>query len=115
MQEPDGNTHEFEYDASFNLIAAKDKLHQVAFTYGAMGVLNTRTQNGRTIKFDYDKELQLRRIINEAGEQYRFDLDGLGQVVKETGFDNIQREYIRDGAGRVTEVYRPDNRWGQNR
>jgi len=111
MEEPDGNVHEFVYDKSRNLINAKDNLHEVAFTYGPMGILRSRTQKGQTIKFDYDVELQLRRIINEGGEQYQFELDGLGQVIKETGFDDLKREYIRDEAGRVVEVRRPDNRW----
>ena len=115
LEEADGNVHDFDYDPSGNLIHAKDKLHEVAFTYGPMGVLKSRSQNGRTVSFGYDRELQLRRIVNEGREEYRFELDGLGQVVKETGFDGLQREYLRDGAGRVTKVIRPDGRWTEYR
>ena len=105
MEEPDGNIHQFSYDASGEMIHAKDKLHEVAFAYGPMGILKSRTQNGRTVHFGYDTELQLRTILNEGSEKYRFDLDGMGQVVKETGFDGLEREYIRDGAGHVRTVY----------
>ena len=56
-------------------------------------------------------ELQLRRIGNEAGDNYFFELDGLGQVVTEIGFDGLRREYERDGAGRVTRVNRPGDKW----
>ena len=37
--------------------------------------------------------------------------DGLGQVVTEIGFDGLRREYERDGAGRVTRVNRPGDKW----
>jgi len=111
MDLPDGNNHVFEYDKSRNLVHAKDNLHDVLFTYGAMGILKNRTQNGRQVNFRYDKELQLRSILNEGKEEYRFELDGLGRVVRETGFDGLRREYIRDGVGQVTKVLRPDDRW----
>ncbi|WP_274666803.1 RHS repeat domain-containing protein, partial [Bacteroides caccae] len=45
------------------------------------------------------------------GDNYFFELDGLGQVVAETGFDGLRREYERDGAGRVTRVNRPGGKW----
>lgn len=111
VEDADGNTHCFTYDASGNLTGAKDKLHEVAFRYGPMGVLTGRSQNGREIQFEYDTELRLRSILNEGGEKYSFETDGLGQVIRETGFDGIQREYIRDGAGRVRKVLRPGERW----
>lgn len=44
-------------------------------------------------------------IADKAG------LDGLGQVVTEIGFDGLRREYERDGAGRVTRVNRPGDKW----
>lgn len=111
LEEPDGNIHEFSYDTSGNLIQAKDKLHDVAFTYGPMGILKSRTQKGKSVRFGYDRELQLRSIYNEEEERYHFELDGLGQVIKETGFDGLERNYIRDAAGRVSRILRPGNRW----
>ncbi len=111
IAEPDGNEHYFEYDTSYNIISAKDDLHEVQFRYGSLGVLKSRTQNGRTVRFDYDTELQLKAISNEAGEVYRFALDGLGNVVSEWGFDGLQRRYERDGKGRVQKVLRPAGKW----
>ena len=111
LEEADGNVHRFSYDASGELINAKDRLHEVSFTYGPMGILKSRRQNGRSVGFVYNRELQLRRITNEASEEYCFELDAQGQVVKETGFDGLEREYVRDGAGRVTRVIRPEERW----
>ena len=109
--EANGNEHYFEYDAADNLIHAKDESHQVEFGYGPLGSLRTRTQNGSTVAFGYDTELQLRSIANEGGEVYRFGLDAVGQVVNEWGFDGLHRNYIRDGAGRVKRVVRPNGRW----
>lgn len=111
LEETDGNRHHFEYDTSGNLVHAWDRLRDVRFRYGSMGVLLSRSQNGRTVQFDYDTELQLRTIRNEAGEIYRFSLDGMGNVMSEWGFDGLNRRYERDGIGRVLKMLRTDNRW----
>ena len=111
LKEPNGNTHHFEYDTSYNLIAARDEQHQVFLGYGPLGVLTSRTQNGRTVRFKYNKELQLTSIINEAGETYRFELDPMGNVLSEEGFDGITRHYERDQNARVTKILRPENKW----
>jgi RHS repeat-associated protein len=111
MQEPDGNEHQFTYDASGNLKKATDDSHKVEFTYGPMGVLQSRTQNNAMVNFAYDTELQLRSIANEGGEVYKFGLDANGNVVSEWGFDGMQRRYVRDGNGRVQKVLRPAERW----
>jgi RHS repeat-associated protein len=111
LEEPDGNVHHFEYDAMGNIIHAKDNIREVKFTYGALGILKSREQERHRITFGYNSELQLRRIGNEAGENYFFELDGLGQVITETGFDGLRREYERDGSGRVTRVNRPGGKW----
>lgn len=111
LEEPDGNVHHFEYDAMGNMIHAKDNIREVKFTYGALGILKSREQERHRITFGYNSELQLRRIGNEAGENYFFELDGLGQVITEIGFDGLRREYERDGSGRVTRVNRPGGKW----
>ena len=94
-----------------NMVHATDNIREVKFTYGALGVLKSREQERHRITFGYNSELQLRRIGNEAGDNYFFELDGLGQVVTEIGFDGLRREYERDGAGRVTRVNRPGDKW----
>lgn len=111
INEPDGNTHYFQYDASGNLIHAKDNLREVEFTYGPLGTLTSRSQGKRTVRFGYNTELQLTSIRNEKLELYKFELDGMGQVVGEWGFDRLERRYDRDGLGRVQRVIRPGNRW----
>jgi RHS repeat-associated protein len=111
LREADGNEHRFEYDASGNLIVASNESHEVKFTYGPMGVMQSRCQNGAVVKFNYDTQLQLRSIANEGGEVYKFGLDANGNVMNEWGFDGLQRRYVRDGNGRVRKVLRPAERW----
>ncbi|WP_114789444.1 DUF6531 domain-containing protein [Niabella yanshanensis] len=108
---PDGNIHQFEYDAARNMIEVRDYSHLVQFDYGPLGVLRGRKQNDRVVRFNYDTELQLRSIVNEGGEVYRFGLDALGNVVSEWGFDGLNRRYQRDGNSRVSKVLRPDEKW----
>ena len=110
IEEADGNVHNLVYEAAGNLVKASDLLHDVEFDYGPLGTLTGRRQFGHHVRFGYDSELQLREIINEGGECYSFCLDGLGRVVEETGFDGLQRKYLRDGAGRVIRVVRPEGR-----
>ncbi|HTG56308.1 MAG TPA: RHS repeat-associated core domain-containing protein, partial [Niabella sp.] len=111
INEPDGNTHHFEYDAARNMIEARDYSHLVQFEYGPLGVLRGRKQNDRSVRFNYDTELQLRSIVNEGGEVYKFGLDALGNVVNEWGFDGLNRRYQRNGNGQVTKVLRPGEKW----
>ncbi|MBZ4187943.1 DUF6531 domain-containing protein [Niabella sp. 3A5MI-3] len=111
LKEPDGNVHHFDYDRAGNLVQAKGIGHQVQFEYGPLGILRKRTQNNRSVQFNYDTELQLKSIANEGGELYKFGLDPMGNVVNEWGFDGLHRRYIRDGNGQVTRVLRPDERW----
>ncbi|SDC32877.1 DUF6531 domain-containing protein [Niabella drilacis] len=111
LKGPDGNAHHFRYDTAGNLTEAKDLIRLVQFEYGPLGVLRMRKQNKRTVRFNYDTELQLRSIVNEGGEMYKFGLDALGDVVSEWGFDGLNHRYQRDGNSRVTKVLRPDEKW----
>lgn len=81
------------------------------FTYGPLGTLTGRKQGNRMLNFGYNTELQLIHIRNEKYELYEFELDGLGQVIAEYGFDGLERRYDRDGLGRVRRVERPSDRW----
>ncbi len=105
--EPDGNSRELEYDAEGNIVHARDKQHDVRFTYRGMGRLASRAEAGTTVAFDYDTEEQLVAIRNEHGHVYKFELGATGLVSIESGFDGVRRRYFRDPAGRVTKVLRP--------
>ncbi|NLU95162.1 DUF6531 domain-containing protein [Chitinophaga sp. Ak27] len=113
MEEADSTVNIFAYDAADNIISARDGRREVDFTYGPLGILTGRKQHGVQVRFNYDTEQQLRTIVNEGGELYRFEPDANGNIIQEWGFDGIHRKYERDGAGRVKKVLRPGNRWTQ--
>jgi len=107
VDEPDGNIREMRYDGEGNVLHAKDRQHNVQFTYRGMNRLASRTEAGTTVEFVYDTEDQLIAIQNEHGSVYGFKLDPLGNVMQETGFDRLIRTYDRDAEGRVVKVNRP--------
>lgn len=106
IQEPDGNIRKLSYDTDGNLIHAKDQQHDVHFSYKGMGKLASRSEAGTRVEFHYDTEEQLIGIRNEKGFAYRFELDALGNVATEIGFDGITRQYRRNPTGQITEILR---------
>ncbi len=107
VEEPDGNVRELAYDAEGNVVHAKDRQHDVRFTYAGMGRLTSRSEAGTTVKFQYDTEEQLVAIANEHGRVYEFKLGPTGEVLEERGFGGLIRRYTRDAAGQVLRVDRP--------
>jgi YD repeat-containing protein len=93
-----------------NVIRAKDADREVKFAYRGVNKLASRMERGATLRFLYNTEDQLRSVVNEAGDEYTFDLDAQGNVEEEKGFDGLTRRYYRDLAGQVTAVVRPDGR-----
>lgn len=109
----DNNTIDLEYDAMDNIIRYKDCNKEVHYTYKGLNKLMSRRDSAGTVRYHYDTEGQLRRITNQAGERYSFELDGRGNVVKEKGFDGLTRSYERNDAGWVTKIQRPGKRYTQ--
>src|SRR6185312_11257908 len=108
--EPDGNVRELAYDPEGNVVHARDKHHDVRFTYQGMGRIASRSEAGTTVGFSYDTEENLVAITNEHGHVYRFELDACRRIEVESGFDGLRRRYLRDKAGRVVKVFRPADR-----
>jgi RHS repeat-associated protein len=111
IKEPDGNVRSLEYDAEGNVTHYSDRQVDIQFQYRGMNRLAARSQGGTTAKFEYDTEEQLKAIINEHGEVYRFDLDPLGNVLSESGFDGLTRSYLRDALGLARRIQRPGGRY----
>ncbi len=107
----DGNDVQLKYNAYDDVIFAKDNHTQVAFDYTILGSLKAREQGGKKVKFIYDTEEQLNAVINERGETYQFERDMKGNIIKEIGFDEIERTYERSLAGLVQRIQRPGDRW----
>ena len=107
----DGNEVQLTYDAYDNVLCAKDRKTQVEFTYTILGNIASRRQGNRKIVYEYNKQEELVSITNEKEEVYRFERDVKGNIVKETGYDNLTRTYERDYSGLVTKINRPGGRY----
>ncbi|WP_349662310.1 DUF6531 domain-containing protein [Lysinibacillus zambalensis] len=107
----DGNDVQLKYNAYDDVIFAKDNHTQVAFDYTILGSLISREQGGKKVKFTYDTEELLTAVVNEKGEAYKFERDTKGNIIKEIGFDEIERTYERSLAGLVQRIQRPGDRW----
>ncbi|CAM5203397.1 hypothetical protein LSPH26S_03192 [Lysinibacillus sphaericus] len=107
----DGNDVQLKYNAYDDIIFAKDNHTQVAFDYTILGSLTSRKQGGKKVQFTYDTEEQLTAVINEKGEAYTFERDTKGNIIKENGFDDMEKSYERSLAGFVQRIQRPGNRW----
>ena len=111
IEEPDGNVRLFAYDGEDNIIRAKDQQHDIFLEYRGMSQLVSRTQAGTSIKFEYDTEEQLAAIYNEHGRAYQFERNARGEIISESGFDGLMRQYIKDPAGRTTRINRAGQRY----
>ena len=111
VQDFDDNNISLKYDAMDNVVRYSDAYKDIRYRYKGLNKLIERTEGDSTVRFTYDTEGQLRRIVNEEGEEYLFDLDGNGNVRKETAFDGLIREYQRNQAGWVTKVQRTKKRY----
>ncbi|MEO5684602.1 MAG: DUF6531 domain-containing protein [Chitinophagaceae bacterium] len=107
----DSNNIVLEYDGIDNVIRYRDNQKNVQYTYHGLWKLTSRTEANATIYFNYDTEEQLRKIINEHGLPYRFELDPVGNVTEEIGFDAIARQYERNEAGWVTQLLQPSGKF----
>jgi YD repeat-containing protein len=107
VHEPDGNVRRLAYDGLDNVTRVQDRHAQVQYAYRGLGRLIRRVEAGTAVEFLHDTEEQLQTIINEHGLTYRFELDGVGDVVTEAGFDGLMRHYQRDAGGRVAALELP--------
>lgn len=109
IQNYDGAIQQLTYNAEGRVVRTQTGQQIVSFVYNAAGLLAQRRQGEQHIELEYDSEGRLTKLINEADETYAFELDRLGQIEVEIGFDGLVRQYTRDGAGRITHVVRPDS------
>ena len=107
----DGNNVQLKYDAYEQVVFAEDKQHKVEFEYTPLGSLKSRVENGARIQFNYNTEERLVSLVNEHSEVYRFKYDNRGDIIQETGFDGLNRQYNRDDTGKVIKVNRPGDKF----
>jgi len=102
----DGNTTNFKYNAYDDVVWMKDNEREIRFTYSPLGSLTSRIEQHRKIKLQYDTEEQLTHVYNEAGEEYSFERDPMGNVTIETGYDGVRKLYVYTPAGKLKGLQR---------
>ncbi|OAB78731.1 DUF6531 domain-containing protein [Cochleicola gelatinilyticus] len=112
IQQADKNTIKLKYNAYDEVIETVDsKRHKIHFDYTPLGSLKLREENGAKVHFKYNTEEELVAINNEHEEFYYFGRNAKGEIINETGFDGLRRDYFRDRAGKVLKVQRPEERF----
>jgi RHS repeat-associated protein len=101
---PNGNTIKFSYDAYTEVIEAADQTGNIQYEYTSLGKLKKVKQRNTEIQFLYDTEERLNTVINEAGSHYCFSYNKRGELINETGFNGLQRQYERDATGKPIKV-----------
>ena len=109
----DGNLINIEYDGIDSPISYHDKQKEIKYTYQGLWKLTSRTEAGATIIFKYDEEEQLRKIINQHNLPYRFELDAVGNIIEEIGFDNVSRKFEYNAGNLVTQMVRPGGKFSR--
>jgi RHS repeat-associated protein len=108
LQEPDGKLHDYGYDPEGNLLFESSVGHQVTYTYAGQRALASRTEDGTTVRFEYDTEMQLIAVFNEHGAVYRYVHGATGEVVQEIGYDGLMRAFKHDALNRIVEIQVPN-------
>lgn len=101
---PDKTTIRGEYNAGGQLTKFVDgERRETVYRYGSCSrLLEKIDPNKNSVRFEWGTEpKQLDEVINEKGEVYRFDRDGSGRVIRETGFDKRVTLFDYDFAGRL--------------
>ena len=110
---PDGNSVHMQYNAYEDITHVADRHNEVLFEYTPMGQLKTRRQLNSELRFMYDTEERLRSVVNEDGRHYSLQYNKRGELISETGFDGLKRQYERSDSGRVIKAKRPGDRFTQ--
>ncbi|WP_062058241.1 RHS repeat-associated core domain-containing protein [Aquimarina longa] len=112
IHQADKNTIHLKYNAYNEVLQTKDqRKREINFQYTPMGSLQMREENGKKVHFKYNTEEQLTSITNEHKEHYLFARNPKGEIITETGFDGLVRQYDRDRAGKVLRIKRPDDKF----
>ena len=98
--EIDGDVRTIEYDAESRMIRATNRYYDVSWTYTGTGLLVSRRQGGDAVRYEHDLEGRLVKVVNEAGEEYSFELNAAGDVVSESDFGGLRTDYEVDLLGR---------------
>lgn len=99
----------FTHDGERRLTAETDATGRVSTTaYGLGGIAETVKADGSRMKYLYDLEGDLVRVLNEDGEEYVLERDIRGHIVREKTFDGREKRYTNDAVGQMTRLVDAD-------
>jgi RHS repeat-associated protein len=102
VTQPDGSVIRLAYDAEGHLRERIDAAQRrTIFRYGTCGrLMEIEYPDRATVKFTWSSiPGQLTKITNEIGEEYRYEYDADGRLVREIGFDGQEYDFRYDEAG----------------
>jgi RHS repeat-associated protein len=113
IERASGAVEELVWNSEGDLLEFRDPTRFVRYRIGNMHRILEREEAGATQRLEFDTEGRLTASVDEADQRYEFRRNEAGYIVRELGFDGVEKVYARDLIGRVTEVRWPSGRHSQ--
>ncbi|WP_187345851.1 RHS repeat-associated core domain-containing protein [Sorangium cellulosum] len=103
---PGGAVTRHDFDADGNLAKITDADGRTTtLRWGGFHVVTELVRpDGTRVLYRYDREQDLVRIVNEAGDEHRIQRDGEGRITGERTFDGREIAYRLDLQGRIAQM-----------
>lgn len=96
--------NQYTYDSNGNETGAKNSNSEITKTYDALNRVVSKTQDGQTVKYDYDDRELLMDITYPGNKKVHYDVDNDGQITSMTDWNNHKTTYDYDKNGRVVRT-----------
>jgi RHS repeat-associated protein len=110
VERASGAVERLVWNSEGDLLGFEDPTHSVRYRVGSMHRIVEREVAGTIQRLEFDTEGKLTAVVNEAGERHELRRSEDGYIVRELGFDGVERVYTRDLSGRVMTVSWPSGR-----
>ncbi len=94
----------YGYDVNGNETSAKNSNADISKTYDALNRVVSKTQNGQTIKYNYDDREFLTDLIYPGDKKVHYDVNTDGQITAMTDWNNHKTTYDYDKNGRIVKT-----------
>ena len=94
----------YGYDVNGNETSAKNSNADISKTYDALNRVVSKTQNGQTVKYNYDDREFLTDLIYPGDKKVHYDVNTDGQITAMTDWNNHKTTYDYDKNGRVVKT-----------
>ena len=94
----------YGYDMNGNETSAKNSNADISKTYDALNRVVSETQNGQTVKYNYDDREFLTDLIYPGDKKVHYDVNTDGQITAMTDWNNHKTTYDYDKNGRVVKT-----------